>query len=465
MQRHKTAMVRHTLSQPMSLLVRHGLVGPEATVFDYGCGQGDDLRALAAAGVTASGWDPHFAPDVPQVSADVVNLGFVLNVIEDAGERLEALRNAWSLSRKLLAVSTMIIGQVPVDGLRPYGDGYLTSRGTFQKYFQHAELRAVVAQVTGVEPVALAPGIFVAFRCPEDEQDFLLQRRRSRRSSTAGYRVERPRRAAIARPEVHERIATVIEEMAAFAMDRGRLPHPEELTPTGHEKLSHERVSFTRALELCREVAIDEEAFSSATAARREDLLVHHALGILNRTRSASQPSPAIIRDVRAHFGSQRELGEQALEYLHALADAKRTAQAMEVAAELGVGIIDEDGRLVVDAERIESMPGVLRCYIGCAFHLSGEIDGPCLVRLDPLRKRLTLFPLEEWDPPFPVSTRSVSIDLRKQDVYFRLKLRRLVRKADIFGMSPRSKQRQLERQHREQSGLGERIVLEHVAG
>ena len=54
-QRHRTAMVRHTLSQPMSLAVRHGLVRPGVTVFDYGCGQGDDLRALAAAGIEANG--------------------------------------------------------------------------------------------------------------------------------------------------------------------------------------------------------------------------------------------------------------------------------------------------------------------------------------------------------------------------------------------------------------------------
>lgn len=456
-------MVRHTLSQPMSLLVRHGVVGPSVTVFDYGCGQGDDLRALTSAGVTASGWDPHFAPDNPRVEADVVNLGFVLNVIENAGERIEALRDAWSLSRGLLAVSTMIAGQVPVDGLRPYGDGYLTSRGTFQKYFQHAELRALVAQVTGVEPVALAPGIFLAFRQPEDEQDFLLQRRRGRRSSTAGYRVERPRRTATSRPGAHERIATVIEEISAFAMDRGRFPHPEELTPAGHEKLGQERVSFSRAMDLCREIAIDEDAYSSAVDARREDLLVHHALGILNRTRSASRPSSAIIRDVRALFGSQREIGDQALEYLHALADASRTAKAMNVAAERGIGLLDEEGRLVADAECIEDMPGVLRCYVGCALHLSGEIDGPCLVRLDPLRKRVVLFPLDDKVSPFPLSPRSVSIDLRKQDVYFRSKPRRLVRKADIFGMSPRSKQRRLESEHRERLGLDEGIVFEHL--
>jgi len=34
-----------------------------------------------------------------------VNLGYVLNVIEDPQERLAALRRAWDLSRRLLAVA------------------------------------------------------------------------------------------------------------------------------------------------------------------------------------------------------------------------------------------------------------------------------------------------------------------------------------------------------------------------
>src|SRR5699024_7133452 len=148
-------MVRHDLSQPVALLVRHGLVKPGVRVFDYGCGQGDDLRILAAAGVEAAGWDPHFQPDAPRTPAPAVNLGFVLNVIEDLAERREALTSAWALTERVLAVATMIIGQVPVGGLRPHGDGYLTSRSTFQKYFQHAELQALIAQTLRVNTVAV----------------------------------------------------------------------------------------------------------------------------------------------------------------------------------------------------------------------------------------------------------------------------------------------------------------------
>jgi hypothetical protein len=94
--RHKTAIARRDLSQPMQLAVAHGVLPPGSTVFDYGCGLGDDVAALSAAGFEAFGWDPHHAPEGPRRPADLVNLGFVMNVVEDRHERAETLKAAWS---------------------------------------------------------------------------------------------------------------------------------------------------------------------------------------------------------------------------------------------------------------------------------------------------------------------------------------------------------------------------------
>lgn len=438
-------MVRHTLSQPMSLAVRHGVIRPGVTVFDYGCGQGDDLRALAAAGVEAVGWDPHFAPGAPRHEAEIVNLGFVLNVIEDSAERVVALKGAWALATRVLVVSVMIIGAVPVDGLRQFGDGYLTARGTFQKYFQQAELKALLTQVTGVEPVALAPGIFALFRSPEEEQDFLLDRRRGRRASTRAYRADRPARNAVARPQLADRIATAIDAIAGFALERGRPPHPDEVAPDVHDLLAAERVSFARAIEASHDAGIDAELFARAASERRDDLLVHQALNILNRSRTAARRSSAMVRDIRKHFGSQQQLGEQALEYLQALADPQRTVTAMQRASDAGLGAIDEDGRLVIDSERVAELEGVLRCYVGCALYLSGEIEQEHIVRLDPLRRRTTLFPITGRRQPFPETVTSITIDLKRQDVIIRDDHRILLRKADVFGIARRSRQRSIE--------------------
>ena len=103
--RHRTALQRYALSTPMQALHRHGYLDGTRIVFDYGCGKGDDVRILHVDGVEARGWDPHFAPDTPKTAADIVNLGFVINVIEDLAERTQALRDAYHLARQLLSVS------------------------------------------------------------------------------------------------------------------------------------------------------------------------------------------------------------------------------------------------------------------------------------------------------------------------------------------------------------------------
>jgi hypothetical protein len=81
--RHLTALTRNSISAPVQLLIRHGLLSIGTTFFDYGCGRGGDVAALHGEGFQSDGWDPHFEPDSPRIEADVVNLGFVVNVIED----------------------------------------------------------------------------------------------------------------------------------------------------------------------------------------------------------------------------------------------------------------------------------------------------------------------------------------------------------------------------------------------
>ena len=109
-QRHLTALSRTSISAPVQLLSRHGLLAPGRTFFDYGCGRGGDVAALSVEGYDAKGWDPHYAPDAPIVPADIVNLGFVVNVIEDPAERIEALTRAFALAGIAMAVGVMLYG-------------------------------------------------------------------------------------------------------------------------------------------------------------------------------------------------------------------------------------------------------------------------------------------------------------------------------------------------------------------
>jgi hypothetical protein len=180
--RHKTAIARDRLSAPMQALARHGLLIPERSVLDYGCGFGDDVRALQAGGIPVTGWDPHYVPDVPLGPADIVNLGFVLNVIEDPSERLQAARRAFGLARQCLAVAVMVVGKGDINGLQAYRDGYLTQRKTFQKYYRQEEIKSFLDGALEMEAIPVAPGIFFIFR------DKVLERSARRKLNSSNIR-------------------------------------------------------------------------------------------------------------------------------------------------------------------------------------------------------------------------------------------------------------------------------------
>ena len=183
-QRHLTALTRSGLSAPIQLLFRHGLLPTGSTVFDYGCGRGGDVTGLAANGLAAHGWDPHFAPDQPIFEADVVNLGFVVNVIEDPAERVDAMHKAFKLARRVMSIGVMLYGSDPAG--RPFRDGFITSRNTFQKYFTQAEFKDYVEQVLHQEAFMAGPGVAFVFSDKDSEQRFHAGRFRSRGVSSHG---------------------------------------------------------------------------------------------------------------------------------------------------------------------------------------------------------------------------------------------------------------------------------------
>jgi DNA phosphorothioation-associated putative methyltransferase len=145
--RHKTAIGRATISRPVKLALMDGILTQETKLFDYGCGRGDDLRILATMGFEGGGWDPVHRPDALAEPAPVVNLGYVVNVIENPMERQETLRRAWSLAEQVLIVSARLAAEAgTMADPAAFADGYLTSRGTFQKLFEQHELKNWIDQ-------------------------------------------------------------------------------------------------------------------------------------------------------------------------------------------------------------------------------------------------------------------------------------------------------------------------------
>lgn len=152
------------------MLVRHGLLRPGMTFFDYGCGRGSDVSALSSDGVAASGWDPHYLPEATIAPADAVNLGFVVNVIEDPAERIDAITKAFGLARTVMSIGVMLYGG-DLPG-KPYRDGFLTSRNTFQKYFSQSELKDYIEQALQRDAFMVGPGVAFVFADTEAEQRF-----------------------------------------------------------------------------------------------------------------------------------------------------------------------------------------------------------------------------------------------------------------------------------------------------
>lgn len=115
--RHKTALVRREISKPVKTLLELGQLRRGESFFDYGCGHGGDVVAIEKLGHDSFGWDPVHAPEAAKQAADVVNLGFVLNVIEDPAERVEALLDAMaSPSRRSAKRATPFSKQTPRTG-------------------------------------------------------------------------------------------------------------------------------------------------------------------------------------------------------------------------------------------------------------------------------------------------------------------------------------------------------------
>ncbi|MBI2570619.1 MAG: DNA phosphorothioation-associated putative methyltransferase [Candidatus Schekmanbacteria bacterium] len=364
--RHRTAISRDRLSAPMQALDRHGLFAEDRSVLDYGCGQGDDVRALVAAGIRAVGWDPYFAADVPLEPADIVNLGFVLNVIEDRVERREALARAYGLARQCLAVAGLVVGKGDTTGLQPFKDGFLTRRGTFQKYFRQDELGAFIAEVLGEEAIAVAHGVFFVFPDKLLEQRFLLERQQRR-------------------------------EAAA-------------VVPVG--------VGSPRRAERPARRQLDPAALAASSRQRRDDLLVYFALNLFaRRTRYAELP-PELRRDVKALFGSHARAQEAARELLFSVGQGPVIDAACRAAHEHGVGWLAEGEYLQLPTELLTRLPAALRCYVGCAAKLYGDVETAHLLKIHIRSGKVSLMTYDQFDSsPLPRLRERIKIDLRAQDI------------------------------------------------
>ncbi|MBI2808678.1 MAG: DNA phosphorothioation-associated putative methyltransferase [Planctomycetes bacterium] len=399
--RFKTAIRRHDISRPVKCALADGLLSPLVTFFDFGCGHGEDIDLLGAQGISGKGWDPVFRPNEPVSEADVVNLGYVLNVIEDPAERSSTLRHAWRIARRLLVVSTLV--RIPGRGnaFTEFGDGVLTSRGTFQKFFEQAELREYLEAELKTEAIPATVGVFYLFKDDAHRQQFLASRVRR------GPAVPR-QRVSERRFEEHREVLHPFMNTLALL---GRLPDPEEFRQC--PEIISRFGSLKRAFALVRRVT-GEDAWDTIRRRRTEDLLVFLALARFRKRPKLSGYPPTMQRDFRAFFGTYMKACTQADLLLFRAGDAAAIDEACQRST---VGKLLPNA-LYLHRSALEHVEPLLRIYEGCARSFLGEIEGANIIKLHRFSGKVSYLVYPDFEnDPHPALFRSVKLSLRARQL------------------------------------------------
>ncbi len=402
-ERHKAAMVRNSLSKPLRLVLESDLLRDGETVFDYGCGYGGDIKHITEEGYAAAGWDPYYQPDSPRIRADIVNIGYVINVIESLAERREALLDAWGLTEKLLVVAAQVLIDDTDRGQIAYGDGVITSRNTFQKYYEQEELKVYIDQVLGVDAIPAALGIYFVFRDAAEGQSFRASRFRSHLST--------PRiRSQVKRFEDYEEM---LAPLMAFVSDRGRLPVKGELAQEA--AIKGEFHSFKRAWRVILQ-ATDADDWETIADKRRQDLLVYLALNGLGDRPSMRQLPAQIRNDIKGLFDNYQKACTLADLMLYSLGKTNIVADCCFDSA-IGYKL---PGSLLVHISALEELDPLLRLYEGCANRTIGRLDGATIIKFHARKPQISYLFYPDFDTdPHPALHTAMHIDMRDLSVSY----------------------------------------------
>lgn len=395
--RGRTAIRRVACSRPVALALGDGIIGRETTVFDYGCGWGADARYLKSRGIRAAGWDPHHLPGAPVIAADVVNLGYVLNVIEQPSERVETLRKAFALAESVLVVAVRVDGELAQPS--EFGDGVLTGIGTFQKFYSQSEFRALVEATLGRRLHTVALGIGYVFKDELAEARYIANRAFTRRLE---YRTD------------------LISEFSANATAKryislcnklGRLALPAEFK--SYPKLL-ELFGSSQRIERLALHHIDRAAFAGSREQRREDILTFLAMMRFQRLKPPPLAAlPETVRaDIRANWTGLTDAVTEAERFLFSIGRPEVVAAACRGSV---VGkLLPED--LYVHRSAEDELPALVRLIIFGARQVVGDVDSNLIkVRLDGRAVSFLSYPDFDEDP-HPALARSIRVYLPKAE-------------------------------------------------
>jgi DNA phosphorothioation-associated putative methyltransferase len=393
--RNLTALRRMTCSKPVALALGHGIITETMTVFDYGCGYGTDVRYLRARKIKATGWDPHYHPHQKVMPADVVNLGFVLNVIENQSERDETLARACMLAKKVLIVAVRV--EHALEDAAEFNDGVLTKLGTFQKLYRQGEFREYIEGVLERRAHVAALGVVYVFSDAEAEANYVAARAFTRRLEYRTDLIEEFKKSKLAGRYV------------SLANRLGRLPLPEEFQK--YPKLIDSFGSAKRIDRLTLAL-IDKTAFQGSRAQRREDILTYLAmlkLEDIKPPRFSNLPG-TIQSDIKAIWKTYAEALSEGEQFLFNIGKPDVVASVCETCR---VGKL-LPSHLYVHRSAEDELPPLLRVLLFAGKEIIGEVPYD-LVKFAKDGRAVSFLLYKDFDgDPHPSLLRSVKVYLPK---------------------------------------------------
>lgn len=354
--RHRTAIRRGGHSRPVYLAQTQGLIGPDFSFFDYGCGYGEDVRLLKENGVRAEGWDPYYFPDAPRQTAECVNLGYVLNVIEDPLEREQTLRWAFELAQRVLVVSVRV--DQSLNNGTDFSDGLVTNSGSFQKIYTQSEFREYLQTVLSRKPYMASLGIAYVFKDEAVESAHLAQL-----SITPAKRERADAFAQFAADAESQKLLEVTRTL-------GRLPLLSEFD---HYATLLSRFGSNSRIERLVSGILHPETLAEIKDRKRNDILTYLAM---LRLRGVRPPPIRLLpaetqADIKLLWPSYKRAMQEGEQFLFSLAKPELIPEAC-LAAPVGKRL-PSDFYLHRSAE--ESLPALLRVLLFAARQIVGEID------------------------------------------------------------------------------------------
>lgn len=424
--RHLTAINRDKLSAPFQKLAHHHLLDGEHSIFDYGCGKGDDAKELEAHGLNINSWDPVHKPDAEIVKSDIVNLGFVLNVIEDLDERTETLKKAWQTSNKLLVVSVMLAGSAKQEQFTRYKDGVITKWNTFQKYYSQAEIRSYLDQSLKTKSIALGQGIFATFKDKKLEEEFYLNRQYhvNERANDKHWQqlTSRPsQKKESTKAQVkslYDKNSQLFDDFWQQCLSLGRIPANDEFECS--DNLRRIIGSHKKAFDFMANI-MNFEHYEAAQKMRRCDVLVYFALSLFEKRKAKTHMPARLQRDIKALFKSYNQAIDLAQTLLFSVGSPENLAEACDIAYQsFNCGKHIPNKSYSFTRCMLTQMPAIIRVYIGCAIQLYGDIDDIDIIKVHIRSGKVTLLKFDDFKNKYlPLLTERTKIRLHDLDIDF----------------------------------------------